>query len=346
MSWLKRISIFVWLAPLLGAWFTFGHWHSASAEASPDGAKLFHDYCSVCHGDKGDGRSRARGSMVPPPRDFTTPQAAMELTRERMKSGVRDGRPGTAMAAWATQLSPEEIEAVVDYIRETMMLAVATEDAAEGRRIYAENCSVCHGDDGQGARWTLTNLKPAPRNFTLPHTAEQLSRDYMLQVVSFGKADTAMPGFSTQLSPPQIAAVVTYVRGAFMGVRNEVPVPAKTAPGKRMHGFADMTAPLPQGLDGDAMIGQGLYAANCATCHGLEGDGKGPRAYFIFPKPRNFGHPGARHSLNRPALFLAISKGTLGSEMPAWNKVFTDQEIAHVAEYVFRAFIQDPLPES
>ena len=196
-------------------------------------AELYRKYCSVCHGDKGDGRSRARGSMVPPPRDFTSPEAAMELVRERMIASVTEGRPGTAMAAWKTQLSEEQIAAVVDYIRTTLMRPVATADAGAARRLYAENCSVCHGDDGRGARWTLTNLVPPPRNFTLPGTAQALSRDYMLQVVTYGKADTAMPGFGSQLNNAAIETVVDYVRSAFMKVE-----PKPTAP-------AAPTAPVP-----------------------------------------------------------------------------------------------------
>lgn len=318
-----------------------------AADTTETGLRIYGQYCSVCHGDRGDGRSRAQGSMVPPPRDFTTPESALHLTRDRMLSAVRDGRPGTAMAPWNTQLAQSEIEAVVDYIRETMMLAVATPDAELGRRTYAENCSVCHGDDGRGARWTLTNMKPAPRNFTLPDTADRLTRDYMLQIVSFGKADTAMPGFSTQLTPREVGAVVSYVRAAFMGVREKAYRSRATEEREKQYLSANMGAPFPDNLTGDAATGQALYLANCAVCHGVEGDGKGPRAYFILPKPRNFGHPGARHSLNRPTLYRAIAKGTLGSEMPAWEKVLGPGEIAHVAEYVFNAFIiAKPTPGS
>jgi len=39
-------------------------------------------------------------------------------------------------------------------------------------------------------------------------------------------------------------------------------------------------------------------------------------------------------------LFAAVANGRNGSEMPAWNKVLDDQQIADVAEYVFQAFIQ------
>jgi mono/diheme cytochrome c family protein len=298
-----------------------------------DGAALYHDYCSVCHGERGDGRSRAQGSMMPPPRDFTTPAAAVELNRERMIDAVTNGRSGTAMAAWATQLDEQQVAAVVDYIRRVLMRPIATETAEEARRLYAENCSVCHGDDGRGAKWTLRSMRPPPKNFTLPEVAGQLDHDYMLHTVAYGKANTAMPGFATQLSEKQIATVVDYVRSAFMRTGK-----SKTAQG----GVATMTrkeTDFPDGLDGDFDSGLAFYMANCSTCHGVHGDGKGPRAYFILPKPRDFQHPASRHGLDRARLYTAIAEGTRGTEMPAWDKVLTPQEIANVAEYVYRAFI-------
>jgi len=35
--------------------------------------------------------------------------------------------------------------------------------------------------------------------------------------------------------------------------------------------------------------GQELYTGYCAGCHGEKGDGNGPAARFLFPRPRNFG---------------------------------------------------------
>ena len=83
-----------------------------------------------------------------------------------------------------------------------------------------------------------------------------------------------------------------------------------------------------------------IYQQQCATCHGAKGDGAGPRAYFINPKPRNFTEVQWRDRTNRVALFAAVSEGRLASEMPAWNKVATPQQIADVAEYVFQSFVQ------
>jgi cytochrome c peroxidase len=71
----------------------------------------------------------------------------------------------------------------------------------------------------------------------------------------------------------------------------------------------DMTAGLPNGLKGDFKRGGAFYLANCATCHGARGDGAGPRAYFINPKPRNFVEPASRARFNRLALYAAVSEG-------------------------------------
>jgi mono/diheme cytochrome c family protein len=38
-------------------------------------------------------------------------------------------------------------------------------------------------------------------------------------------------------------------------------------------------------------------------------------------------------------LFAAVGNGRNGTEMPAWNKVLNDQQIADVSEYVFQSFI-------
>lgn len=223
---------------------------------------IYHNYCSVCHGDHGDGQSRAQNALVPPPRDFTAPAAAAELSRARMITSVTYGRPGTAMVGWKTQLSDKEIGAVVDYVRQTFM-------------------------------------KP-------------------------------------QSGPPPAIAGISGVK-AHGGRERDEPAAAKPAAPA-----ADMSLPFPDKLTGDRTKGAAFYMGNCATCHGVKGNGEGPRAYFIVPRPRNFLDPATRKIFNRPALFNAIAHGKLGTEMPAWSKVLSDQEIANVAEFVFENFIRAP----
>lgn len=301
---------------------------------------IYHNYCSVCHGDRGDGRSRARASLNPPPRDFTS---AGDISRDAMITIITHGKSGTAMVGWKSQLTAEEIAAVADYIRQSFMVVALDPRLQRGRTLYVHNCSVCHGERGQGS--TLPVGGPTlPRNLASPQSRAELSRERMVASVASGRPGTAMAGFAGRMPAADIEAVVDYIRTALM-------VPETSISGTRAHGgrkddaggrvVAEMGLPMPNGLKGNAASGERFYRANCATCHGLKGDGKGPRAYFINPKPRNFIEAESRDRFNRPALFAATSLGRIGTEMPAWNKVLDDQEIADVAEFVFQRFIRN-----
>ena len=202
--------------------------------------------------------------------------------------------------------------------------------------------------------WAGANLRPAPSDFSSPQSRTVLNRERMLASVATGRPGTAMSGFARQLSGEDIGAVVDYIRGAFMRVDAESGISGTRASGaaptpKNSVAAAaatpalvkvDMKQALPQGLRGDAVAGHKFYDANCATCHGLKGDGQGPRAYFINPKPRSFIEEQARAMLNRTAIYAAVAAGKRGTEMPAWDKVLTPQQMADVSEHLFLAFIQ------
>jgi cytochrome c oxidase cbb3-type subunit III len=137
----------------------------------------------------------------------------------------------------------------------------------------------------------------------------------------------------------------------FVFVKEPAKIVAETAqpvavPGKAhaqsATAIADMSLPMPLGLKGDPDKGRIFFMGNCFTCHGVKGDGNGPRAYFITPPPRDFLLETSRQRLNRPVLFEAITNGRLGTNMPAWGKVLNNQEIANVAEFVFQNFISAP----
>lgn len=219
-------------------------------------------------------------------------------------------------------------------------------DAAEpidAATIYAESCSVCHGDDGRGAVWGQASLSVPPRNFRTAESRSELTRERMIASVVAGRPGTPMPGFGTQLDLQQISAVVDYIHENFMtppeNANPDVPgLPGNTAYGP-IGGSAQKAAPARGDFDGDAARGAILYAANCVDCHGANGGGDGPRAYFIFPKPRNFHDPATREYLDRGNLFNGIKFGVVGKEMPAWGKVWSDEQIADVAEYVYRQFL-------
>jgi mono/diheme cytochrome c family protein len=235
---LKKIFPLSLSGLLLSLWapLSWGAEAITPAITSAQAAKVYGENCAVCHGERGDGQSRARFGLTPPPRDFTSAPAAAQLTREVMINRVTHGKPGTAMVAWQGRLSSAEIEGVVDYIRASFMTvapaaasaeeknaavpaaapAAAATPLASGQKIYEENCRVCHGDRGNGATWTNTVLDPAPRNFTAPQSRRILTRKRMLASVTYGRKNTAMMPFATRLSKGEIEAVVDYIRATFM----------------------------------------------------------------------------------------------------------------------------------
>lgn len=308
----------------------------SKSKSKSDAAAIYHNYCSVCHGDRGDGNSRATNSLNPPPKDFSM---AGNLPRDYMITVVASGKPGTAMAGWETQLNRKEIESVVDYVRNRFMIVSIDPRLQRGKSIYLTTCVACHGPRGEGVFQPGMNVQP--RNFADPAARNDLTRERMFDAVYNGKSGTSMISYRDRMPKKDIEAVVDYVRAALM-------MPEADISGTHAHGGnqtsasrdqADMTLPFPEGLKGDAKKGKIFFDKNCAECHGKKGDGKGPRAYFINPRPAIFSSEQKRKTLNRPAIYIFTSQGKLGTEMPAWNKVLTPQEIADVSEHVFTAFI-------
>lgn len=340
----------------------------AADSVDDETARLYAETCSVCHGEKGDGQSHASAGLKPPPRDFTTPSAKQQLTREYMVEVIRHGKPGTAMAGFASQLSDEQIGKLADYIRGRFMrdtvstgVGIVGESGSTGQTIYALTCSVCHGEDGSGALWGRTSLNPPPVNFRVQDRIRDLPRERMIHSVTNGRPGTAMTAYETQLSAEEIASVVDYIRENFMiespgaGSVSMAPPAASTVGMAVLHDSmkesdtsqkqtdkALFDQPISANLSGDADNGKMYYMQNCTACHGADGTGDGPRAYFIYPRPRNFQHPASKARFNRPELFKAIKKGVVGREMPAWEKVMSDQQIADITEYVFQTFINQP----
>ena len=322
----------------------------------------YHAKCAACHGMK----RTDKGTIAPGLRqvDFTAPQAIVNLTRESMIAGVSESHSAEARQRWG-DLSQDRIAAIVDYIRNSVARADPLTVAGSGGRIYARSCSVCHGERGNAASWAKNSLYPPPRSFTSSRL-DELGRQEMINAVTYGVGETAMVSFATQLDREEIAAVVDYIRAEFMPDRSDGPDPEAMQGGasqahhqslpqghheiassgdhtgheEHMHGMDfDRDAPFPNALVGDAAKGHRFYENNCAECHGLTGAGDVPRAYFMARKPRDFTSARARADLNRPHLFQSIAMGIRQTEMAAWSKVLSDQQIADVAEYVFRALL-------
>ena len=65
----------------------------------------------------------------------------------------------------------------------------------------------------------------------------------------------------------------------------------------------------------DRGLGLGLFAANCAGCHGPRGLGDGPGAAGLHPRPTNL----AEHDYTRARLADVLWNGVAGTAMQAWR---------------------------
>ncbi|MEO8215564.1 MAG: c-type cytochrome [Acidobacteriota bacterium] len=98
---------------------------------------------------------------------------------------------------------------------------------------------------------------------------------------------------------------------------------------------ADAVAP-----PGDPVQGKVVYDRYCVSCHGVEGDGRGEGAGYIFPKPRDF-RQGTFKWRSTPSgalpsvadLDKTIRDGLYGTNMPTWY-VLGERNRMNVISYI------------
>lgn len=84
--------------------------------------------------------------------------------------------------------------------------------------------------------------------------------------------------------------------------------------------------PLTMRLSDEGDTGEVVYLRYCSGCHGVAGDGKGPAAPFLSPKPRNF-TSGVYKFTTTPSgsppleedLLRTVTEGLHGTSMPGWR---------------------------
>lgn len=99
--------------------------------------------------------------------------------------------------------------------------------------------------------------------------------------------------------------------------------------------YRDATDPLPS-TPAVIAAGRDLYAANCAICHGTQGDGDGPAGAGLSPRPANL-----RSLVHSPMarddyLMWAIGAGgaEFGTGMPAFKDALTEDARWKIIRYL------------
>ena len=115
------------------------------ADALKIGARLYANYCSICHG------SDAKGSIGFP--NLADNEWRWGGDANTIKASILHGRVA-AMPAWGQAIGEEAVRNVAAFVRQDLAGLALPEgsafDLGAGKKVYADTCAVCHGQGGEG----------------------------------------------------------------------------------------------------------------------------------------------------------------------------------------------------
>jgi len=170
------------------------------------GRPAFADNCAPCHGAGGGG---AKGYPNLNDDDWLWGgklEGIEQTIRHGARSGDKDDHEGN-MPAFGRDgiLKANEISAVADYVRS--LSGLPTErgiDLALGKKTFADNCAVCHGEEAKG------NREVGAPNLTDKIWLYGPEKETIMQGIRNGRGGT-MPAWNGRLSEPTIKALTVYV---------------------------------------------------------------------------------------------------------------------------------------
>jgi cytochrome c oxidase cbb3-type subunit 3 len=170
------------------------------------GRSAFADNCAPCHGAGGGG---GKGYPNLNDDDWLWGGRITDI-EQTIRHGARSGDPKDHegnMPAFGREgmLKAAQISAVADFVRS--LSGLPTEkgaDLALGKKVFADNCTPCHGPDGKGNR-----------ELGAPNLTDQIwlygsDKETIVQGIFNGRGGT-MPAWQGRLSDPIIKSLVVYV---------------------------------------------------------------------------------------------------------------------------------------
>ena len=296
------------------------------------GRKIYNFRCYYCHGYSGNARTLAASFLSPKPRDFTnTPPESLD--RERMLNSIRSGRPDTAMKSFSSVLQPEEISAVADFIRQEFMV-----EKAENTRYHIEaNGWFDHERYSAAYPFALAEIPlDTPWEQLTPEQANG-KRLFMTSCVScHDRAHVNDEGVHWESRP------VSYPRNQYSPGDSPKPdedsASAMDAMTSASPYLLHERPPKLKGLTAMERRGETLFQQNCAFCHAADGTGRNWIGSFLESHPRDLTNSKTMSDMTKTRLRKVIREGLVGTSMPAWKSVLSEQQIEDVIAYVGSAF--------
>ncbi|WMI99725.1 FTR1 family protein [Pseudomonas chlororaphis subsp. aurantiaca] len=135
-------------------------------------------------------------------------KAELEQGIASLNEAVKAKVDGALVARQARQLGAK---LAVAY--EVSQAPIITPDPSRGAPLYAQHCSVCHGDTGAGDGPAGVGLTPPPANLRDAARTDHLSLYAIYNTLGLGVEGTDMPSFADQLDDRQRWDLATYIAG-------------------------------------------------------------------------------------------------------------------------------------
>ncbi|WP_097306524.1 FTR1 family protein [Pseudomonas chlororaphis] len=135
-------------------------------------------------------------------------KAELEQGITSLNEAVKAKADGALVARQARQLGAK---LAVAY--EVSQAPIITPDPSRGVPLYAQHCSVCHGDTGAGDGPAGVGLTPPPANLRDAARTDHLSLYAIYNTLGLGVEGTDMPSFADQLDDRQRWDLATYIAG-------------------------------------------------------------------------------------------------------------------------------------
>lgn len=241
-----------------------------------------------------------------------------------------------------------------------------TEQESRGRKVYIrEGCWYCHSQyirpvTGESFRWGPVSqggeyIHDLPHLFGTRRIGPDLTRIGRKYGDGWHAAhhwdprevvpDSIMPRFpwlydvkdnETPVLNEDGKALVAYIQrlGTSIGDWRETFISTRLSKGLSINANDQIQEDL-------LPFGKKVFERRCQGCHGPKGDGKGPAARFLNPKPMDFTRgifkfhstPGKDSLPTDSDLFITITHGLWGTAMPPWYSI-SDHERLAVVHYI------------
>jgi cytochrome c oxidase cbb3-type subunit 3 len=176
--------------------------------ATAQGAAAFATNCAPCHGAGGQGAKGYPNLHA----DRWIWSGALEGIQQTITHGIRwdadsETRTGN-MPAFGRDgiLKEDQISQVADYVLSFTNRAEKGADLEKGKKVFADNCAACHGDNGKG------NRDVGAPNLTTRVWLYGDTKTAIMERVRMGGGGV-MPAWGGRLDPTTIKSLTVYVHG-------------------------------------------------------------------------------------------------------------------------------------